>query len=132
MVALLPQHASGRRLAVLADGRRIDPATGETAERPLSRAALSVVSALAGALSVLGTGLTPERNREFARRAERDAEAARRDRDALAVRLDHGWTWLDRHPDDDRFGENEERWFGWLRDYVALADCVLDAEEALA
>lgn len=132
MVALLPQHAAGRRLSVLPDGRRASPVSGEVSERPLSRAALSTVQALASSLTVLGTGLTAERNRGFARHAERLLDEARAVRSGLAARLDHGGAWLDRHPDDERFAENEERWLGWLRDYAAISDGIADAEEALA
>jgi len=116
---------------LLTDGRGLDPGTGEIVERALSRHAVATVLGLRGATAALGTMLSDRGNAAQWRRALGRIDAARGEREALRVRLEQGWRWLETHAADARFANSEDRWFGWLADYTALCDAIRDAEIAL-
>lgn len=54
-------------------------------------------------------GLSPEQ-----RKRKRVAPETTEDHEA---RLEEAWQWLDRNPNDPKFGRHEDRWIAWLRAY---------------
>ena len=69
--------------------------------------------------------------RSLHQRAERMLAPLAAERDALAGRIEHGWGWLDRHPDDARFAAKEDQLLGWLIQYETLERAISRAQEAL-
>lgn len=88
--------------------------------------------ALTGTIASLGMGLSPERNRYLTGRAEAALVTVKRARDELVVRLDHGWAWSAKHPDDPRAEAHVVQWEQWLRWYEAVEDAIANAERHLA
>lgn len=54
------------------------------------------------------------------------ANDLRHRRDALRIRMDAGWEWLNDHPDAEDFAIREQRLLTWIADYTRICTALQD------